>query len=118
MPSPSGPRWASASVIAWTRTAETGAWSRLKMPAIPHTFGSVGPSRHDRDAGVFDDFPLDLQPGIGAPAPDVVGRLPVRVRRREPVVIDVVELLQREVRMMERLDDLPVEEALDADRTL
>src|SRR4051812_44895897 len=85
-PSPSGPRWAIASVIARRTTGETGSSRRLRMPVTPH-MGLGLPGYHGYARGLHL-FALDLESGVIAPFANLVGRLTVRVGWCVPVVVD------------------------------
>lgn len=63
----------------------------------------------------MDHLAYHLQLGFGRPSPHLWRRLPMRVRRRIPLEIDVVELVQVERRVVERIENMSIEEALDVD---
>src|SRR6478672_5502596 len=72
-------------------------------------------ARDDRDPGLLDVHALDLEIGLATPLRYLFWSLAVAVERPEPVEVDVVHLLRREVGPIKCLADVPVEEPLNVD---
>src|SRR5688572_16905449 len=116
-PCPSGPRCANTAVMRRRTTGATGAPSVLRMPVIPHTSGPSALPGDDGDAGILDIESLDAEPRLATPPLHLLRRLPVGIAGGVPVEVDVVELLQAQIRVVECLEDVPVDQPLQRDAT-
>ena len=96
--------------------AARAAGRRHPRPSTGARRDSCDSAGDDRDARLLHALAFDLQAGLGAPLPHLLRRLAVRVAGREPVEVDVVQLVEGELGVEVRLADVPVEEALERDR--
>ncbi len=116
MPSPSGPRWAIASVMDSIAAGEAGRPDRCKAARDaahrqPVFFATmVIPASSTRSRSI--DSPKSAhQPRTSS------GVLTMRVLRRIPVEIDVVHFFEIHFRAVVCLEDVPVEQPLEIDAT-
>src|ERR1700722_17793481 len=107
MPCPSGPRCRTNSAIFAKITGETGAMSKFNHPAMPHMPHLTAKTANNRDTRVLHNLTFHLQPKLSTPGSDLPERLTMGVGRRIPVEINVIHFVQREIRPMERLEDVP-----------